>query len=230
MGAKPQRRQPRPPGGGASTEAGSRLDRFRYEYGAEPLHLLATVASLAVFAYALLRIIELPATAGILLWLAGAIVAHDLIALPLYSALLRVAEEGAGLTVEPRRRALLTLNSVRIPTALSLLLLLISFPLVFKLDARAYELTTGLGLDRYLGNWLLITAALFAVSGLIAAVRLRGGRSRRPMLTRKSRRPPQPEPSRILTALARAVLAAAALLALWVAALAAYGLYSSFPL
>ncbi len=46
------------------------------------------------------------------------------------------------------------------------MLLLISFPLVFQIDEPRYELTTGLDLDRYLGNWLLITAALFAISGL----------------------------------------------------------------
>ena len=61
------------------------------------------------------------------------------------------------------RRALLTLNHIRIPAAFSALLLqLISFPLIFQIDEPRYELTTGLDLDRYLGNWLLITAVMFA--------------------------------------------------------------------
>lgn len=225
---------PPPPGADrepSSLQATSRGDRFRYEYGAEPLHLLATVASLAVFAYALLRILELPAAAGILLWLGGAIVAHDLIALPLYSALLRVAEGGAELAIRPRRRALLTLNAVRIPAALSLLLLLISFPLVFRLDARGYELTTGLDPDRYLGSWLLLTAVLFAASGLLAAIRLRGKRARRPMSVEESRpAPPRGFPKGAIVVVARGVVVVGALLALWVAALAVYGLLNSFPL
>ena len=126
----------------------SRSQRFRYECGAEPLHLLATVASLAVALYAILRIFEIPNTAGILLWLAAAIVAHDFIAMPLYSALLRVAEETTEATVRPRRLGLLALNHVRIPVAFSLLLLLLSFPLIFQIDETRYELTTGLDLDR----------------------------------------------------------------------------------
>jgi hypothetical protein len=208
----------------------SSLDRFRYEYGAEPLHLLATLASLAIFGYALLRIFEIPSTGGILLWLAGAIVLHDFIALPLYSAFLRLAEVSADAVPGPRRLVLLRLNHVRTPLAFSLLLLLISFPLVFQIDETRYALTTGLDLDRYLGNWLLISAALFIASGLHFAWRLRGGRARRPMNSRESRRPPVVEPGRGSVFVARGVLAIGALLAAWVAALAIYGVINSFPL
>ena len=210
----------------------NKLERFRYEYGATPLHLLATLASLAIFAYALLRIFEIPSTGGILLWLGAAIVLHDFIALPLYSLLLRVAEETTDAAIRPRRRALLTLNHVRIPAALSLLLLLISFPLVFEIDEPRYQLTVGEGLtlDHYLGNWLAITAVLFAVSGLLYALKLRGGRADRPMRRGESRRPPVRPPGRAVVLASRGVLAVGVLLALWVAALAAYGLFSSFPL
>lgn len=211
----------------------TRLERFRYEYGAEPLHLLATVASLAIFAYALLRIFEIPSTGGILLWLGAAIVLHDLIALPLYSLFLRIAEETTDAAVEPRRRALLTLNHIRIPVAFSALLLLISFPLVFQIDEPRYRLTLGdqLSLDRYLGNWLLITAALFASSGLLYALKLRGKRSKRPLRNlQDSRRPPLQWPGRALVPVSRGVLAIGVLLALFVAALAVYGLFSSFPI
>ena len=155
-----------------------------------------------VFAYALLRIFEIPSTAGILLWLGGAIVLHDFIALPLYSLLLRVSEEVTDAAVHPRRKALIALNHIRIPAAFSLLLLLISFPLVFQIDEPRYEITVGLDLDRYLGNWLLITAVLFAGSGLLLALKLRGERAERPMMTRESRRPPaadaEPGPGRRL--------------------------------
>lgn len=215
----------------------SRLDRFRYEYGAEPLHLLATVASLAIALYAILRIFEIPSTAGILLWLGAAIIAHDFIALPIYSGFLRLAETSTDALVRPRRRALLTLNHVRIPVAFSLLLLLICFPLVAKIDERSYALTTGLNLDRYLGNWLLITAVLFGVSGLLYALKLRGtGGGRRPMLPKADAggvaSPPAPSsgPGRVAVILSRSVLAIGALLALWVAALAIYGLFASFPI
>jgi hypothetical protein len=205
-------------------------DRFRYEYGAEPLHLLATLGSLAVVGYAILRIFEIPSTAGILLWLIGAIFLHDLIALPLYSLFLRVTEETADAAVRPRRKALLLLNSVRIPVAFSLVLLLICFPLVFQLDPSRYALTTGLDLDHYLANWLLISGVLFGLSGLLYALKLRSGRAARPMLARPSRRPPPPAAGRAAVIASRAVLAAGALLAIWVAALVIYGLLASFPL
>ena len=208
----------------------SRSQRFRYEYGAEPLHLLATVASLAVALYAILRIFEIPNTAGILLWLAAAIVAHDFIAMPLYSALLRVAEETTEATVRPRRLGLLALNHVRIPVAFSLLLLLLSFPLIFQIDETRYELTTGLDLDRYLGNWLLITAALFAGSGLLYALKLRRRGARAPIIGRGARQLPAPEPSRAATLAARLVLAVGAVFAAWVLALAVYGVLAAFPL
>jgi hypothetical protein len=209
----------------------SRMDRFRYEYGAEPLHLLATLASLAIVAYAFLRIFENPSTGAVLLWLAGAIVFHDFLALPLYSAFLRVAEESTDATVRPRRRGLLTLNHVRVPAALSLLLLLVSLGLVFQLDEQRFQLTTALDTDRYLGNWLLITGVLFALSGLLYALRLRGGRADRPLIGHREPGPPPPppEPGRALRLASRAVLAVGALLALWVAALVIYGLIASFP-
>lgn len=210
--------------------ANPKLERFRYEYGAGPLHLLATLSSLALVGYAILRIFEIPSTGGILLWLFGAIVAHDLIALPLYSLLLLVAEETADAVARPKRKALLLLNHVRIPAAFSLLLLLISLPLVFQLDEPRYALTTGLDLDRYLGNWLLVSGVLFGVSGLLLALKLRSGRAERPMPARHSPGPPAAEAGRATLILSRAVLVAGGLLAIWVAALVVYGLLTSFPL
>jgi hypothetical protein len=214
----------------------TRAERFRYEYGAGPLHLIAVLASLALVLYAILRIFEIPSTGGILLWMGLAIVAHDFIALPLYSLFLRVAEEGVDAGVRPRRRALLTLNHIRIPAAFSLLLLLISFPLVFQLDEPRYELTTGLDLDRFLGNWLLITAVLFGVSGLLLALKLRTRGANRPMAAVPSAEVSSAEPSEEVEAPlvfrigAKLSLAGLALLTLFVAALAIYGVFESFPL
>ena len=146
----------------------SRSEKFRYEYGAGPLHLIAVLGSLALVLYAILRIFEIPSTGGILLWMGAAIIAHDFIALPVYSLFLRVAEEGADAVAPTRRRSLLTLNHVRIPAAFSAVLLLISFPLIFQIDEPRYKLTTGLGLDRYIGNWLLITGVAVPDLGHLA--------------------------------------------------------------
>ena len=209
----------------------SRGERFRYEYGAGPLHLIAVLSSLALVLYAILRIFEIPTTGWILAWMGAAIVAHDFIALPIYSLFLRVAEEGADAALPTRRRSLLALNAFRIPAAFSLVLLLISFPLIFQIDEPRYKLTTGLGLDRYLGNWLLITGVMFLIGGLWLAVKLRSRDADRPMIGTKPATysdPPKP-PGRALRWGARATLAAGALLSLFVIALAIYGLFSSFP-
>jgi hypothetical protein len=70
---------------------------------------------------------------------------------------------------------LAALNHVRIPAALSLLLLVVYLPLILRVDPDRYMDTTGLSLDLYLGRWLLISAALFLISGVVYAIRLRRG-------------------------------------------------------
>ena len=132
-----------------------------------------------------------------------------------------------------RRRALLTLNHIRIPAAFSALLLLISLPLILSLDEPRYKLTTGLDLDRYIGNWLLITGVLFAVSGLALALKLRSRAADRPMIGASTRKPAElrrrPPPPAALRWAARGTLAVGALLSLFVIALAIYGVVSDFP-
>jgi len=205
------------------------LGRFRYEYGAQPLHLIAVAVSLLLSGYGLLRITELPGAGRIFLWLLVAALLHDLVALPLYSALLRIAHGAAGRAIESRGAMLLALNHVRIPAAISALLLLVYFPLILRIDPESYEATTGIGLDPYLGRWLLISAALFLGSGVIYALRLRraGSESGAPSAAappREDAAPPAPLPWRIGGKL---VLAGSALAILWVAAALVVGLLDS---
>ncbi len=207
-------------------------ERFRYEYGAGPLHLIAVIATLALTAYAILRILGGSSAAEIILWLFVAIIAHDFIALPLYSLFNRIAEIGVTESMRPRARALLVLNHVRIPAAFSLLLLLISFPNVFRLQESYYTLTTGLDLDRFLANWLLLTAGMFVISGLILAVQLRraGRWPDSPKLVRGPAPAPPAPPPRALVWAARAVLAVGALVAAFALGLAIWGTFDSFPI
>lgn len=161
----------------AGTEASGRggLGRFRYEYGAQPLHLLATLFSLALISYALLRISEIPGSTRILLWLLLAALLHDLVALPAYSVLLRLSRGAATRAFTSRAAAIGALNHVRVPAGLSLLLLLVYLPLVLRIDPEGYMGTTGRSLDPYLGRWLLLSAALFLTSAIAYAIRLRRG-------------------------------------------------------
>ena len=151
------------------------MARFRSAYGDSPLHLLAVLASFAIAGYGFLRIVESPSALGTLVWFAGAAVAHDLIAFPLYSALNLVAHrtiEGRGDAREERRLVPL-INHVRIPAFLAGLALLMFFPLVLGLDAANYEKDSGVSGDVFLTRWLGLCAALFLGSAVIYAIRLR---------------------------------------------------------
>lgn len=146
------------------------MGRFRDSYGAGPLHLLAVVASLAVAGYALLELVERPGPLSFALWFGLAIVAHDLIAFPLYSALAAIA----GRALVPRGEGgRIALNHLRLPALLSALAFAVWFPLILGLSDELLTSKTGIGADAYLGRWLLLTAALFAGSGLVLAIRMR---------------------------------------------------------
>lgn len=213
--------------GGASA-GGSGLDRFRYEYGAQPLHLIATVASLLLSGYGLLRLNDLSSTGRILIWIVAAALLHDLVALPVYSVLMRVAHGTASRAIASRAMALHALNHVRVPAGLSLLLLAVYSPLILRIAPGEYTATTGLDVSTYLGRWLLISAGLFLISGAVYAVRLRTGVAEpgpvaAPVGAGETVAPPA-LPWRIG---ARVVLAGAALVTLWVAAALVIGLITN---
>ncbi len=67
---------------------------MRGRYGASPLHLLAHLAALALAAWALLQALQLGHAQRIVLWLVGAVVLHDLVLWPAYTALDRLARRG----------------------------------------------------------------------------------------------------------------------------------------
>lgn len=146
---------------------------FRERYGAGPLHLLAVVLTFMVAAYALERALGLTSNPDrIVIWLGGSIVAHDLLLFPLY-ALAGVLVAAALLPGDRRDRVrIAALNHLRLPALVSGLLLLVWYPLVAGPADRGFMRVTGLSKDVYLQRWLLLTAALFAVSAAIFALRL----------------------------------------------------------
>lgn len=144
-------------------------------YGANPLHLLVLLAALAVAGYAAVRLLDGPAL-RITGWFVAAAVAHDLLLFPLY-ALADAAGSKAARRGRPARPASVPwINHVRFPAVVSGVLLLVWLPLILRLPA-GYRGITGYTTDPYLGRWLLVTGALFLVSAVAYAVRLR--RSRR---------------------------------------------------
>jgi hypothetical protein len=167
--------------------------RFRYEYGAGPLHLLAVLAALGVTGYVALQVLAgaVGAPISFVLWFLGAILFHDGVLFPLYSLAdrlprraARVGRKGAADESEaPSTSALMALNHVRVPAALAGLMLLLWFPLILGLADDAYLQAAGMSTDGYLERWLLLSGAMFGLSGLILAgrlARLRASSARRP--------------------------------------------------
>jgi hypothetical protein len=130
------------------------------------ISVLAYLALLPLCAWALLELLGGRGAERIALWLAAAVVVHDLVALPLDSGADRAAQ------------ALLrgAVNYVRIPAALSLLMLVVFWGTIAEQGEPAYRATSGETFDGHAGRWLLATAALFAGSGLLYLLR-RGSRS-----------------------------------------------------
>ncbi|MFD6326334.1 hypothetical protein ACFWOL_26505 [Streptomyces sp. NPDC058442] len=132
-----------------------------------PLQLLLLACSFALAAYAGVRLLA-DDWFGVALWFVGVALLHDLVLLPLYTAADRAAVRGLGAV---RRREWVLY--VRVPAALSGLLLLVWFPLISGRVERRYRLGTGLSVDVFLPRWLLLTAVLFGGSALLLALRLR---------------------------------------------------------
>ncbi|MBB6417216.1 hypothetical protein HDC93_002810 [Streptomyces sp. AK010] len=139
-----------------------------------PLQILLLSCSFALVVYAGVRLLA-GDWLGVALWVVGAAVLHDLVLLPLYAAADRVVVGGLG---RVRRRE--WTMYVRVPAALSGLLLLVWFPLISGMVEERYRSATGLPPEVFLTRWLLITAVLFAGSALLLALRLRSAAKRRP--------------------------------------------------
>jgi hypothetical protein len=106
----------------------------------------------------------------------GAALLHDLALVPLY-ALGDRAVQAALRSGRPRPLPRTAVNHVRVPAFVSLLLLLVYWPLVLR-HASPYPSATALSIDVYLGRWLLITAVLFAASAAWLVWRLWRERAR----------------------------------------------------
>jgi Na+/melibiose symporter-like transporter len=157
-------------------------DRFRGLYGNSPLHMLAALASFAIVGIAVSGWFNEPAVSlkYILIWFVGAILAHDLVLLPLYSALDRLAllrrskRGSAGEAGSVRSPGWVY---VRIPLLLSGLLLLVFGAEIFEEGDQTFHVASGQHQHVYLTRYLIIVAVSFVLSAL--AFVLRSARDRR---------------------------------------------------
>lgn len=136
------------------------------------IQLVALLASFAIAGYAGIRLLA-GNPIGIGAWFIGSAVVHDLVLFPLYAGL------DAALVMLLRRRPRLAtiagvpwLNYLRIPVAVSALLLLVWSPLILRTSNTAYHAASGLSALPFLPRWLAVTGVLFAISVATLAVRI----------------------------------------------------------
>ncbi len=131
-------------------------------YGASPLHLVAHLAALALAAYAVVQLAGIRRADNVLLWFAGAVIVHDFVLLPLYSAFDRAGRRLGGRS---------TVNALRVALGSSALLALVYSPSILGLNEPAYRSASGVSAGGDFGRWLLASAVLAAVSAAVLAGR-----------------------------------------------------------
>ncbi len=135
---------------------------MRARYGRGPLHLAGHLVFFALAGYAFAQIAGIANAWRVVAWLVGAVVLHDFVLWPLYTAADRVAP-----------------HVLRVPAVLSLVVALAFLPMLGERGEGAYRRVSGLEWSGYLQRWLVLTAVLFAVTGLVALAR-RSARRRHP--------------------------------------------------
>jgi hypothetical protein len=151
---------------------------LRRLYGSSASHLLVALAALFVAGFALREFFTIEQSGKVLLWFFGAIVAHDLILLPAYSAGERVLSRRPATASGPARFARARVH-IRVPTVLAGLLLLVFLPLIARLGRGTYQEATSLTPDPYLHRWAIAAAVLYALSGAVYLVRVLSSQAER---------------------------------------------------
>jgi hypothetical protein len=147
---------------------------FKRFYGENALHLLAMLGCFALVGYVVSMLVENPSAWWMLVWFAGAVIAHDLVLYPLYALADRPLVLGRWL----RRRAsdapirVPAINHLRIPVMGSALLGLLFLPSIARTGEPVLLFAAGRSMEQYFQNWLLVTALLFLASAVVYAIRL----------------------------------------------------------
>ncbi|MFD4250091.1 hypothetical protein ACFWQL_10165 [Amycolatopsis thermoflava] len=124
--------------------------------------LIALLAGLALAAYAGSFLLGEPDLPTMLAWFAGAAVVHDLVLFPLCALVDRALA----------RLPVRIVNHIRLPLLGAGLTFLLFLPGIIRQGGATHLAATGLDQQPYLGRWLWLVLAMFAVSGLVYGVRL----------------------------------------------------------
>lgn len=153
----------------------------RRHYGANPLHLLALLATFALSGYAFFHASMGPLPVRMLVWFLVAVVGHDLVLFPLYALADRswhlvAGRQRARQPAAGPRHDVPAVNHVRVPVVLSGFLLVAFWGTISGQGGRAFFAASDHHLAPYLTRWLAITGVFFAVSAVLYAWRLGAAR------------------------------------------------------
>jgi hypothetical protein len=137
---------------------------MRTWYGAGPGHLGVLLLSLAVAGYAATIVAGDPLWPWMAVWFVAVVVGHDGVLSPLAAA------ADAVLRRLPHARPT-TVNYVRVPALGAGLTLLMFLPGIIRQGEPVVRGQTGLDQSPFLGRWLLLVAAMAAVSAAVYGVR-----------------------------------------------------------
>jgi hypothetical protein len=143
--------------------------RMTERYGARLPHAVAMAGCFALAAYAALQLLN-DRPIAVAAWFIGAALIHDLVLLPAYTIADHVMRRRQPHDVG-RAPVMSWINYLRVPAFLSALLLLVWFPLILNISGP-YHGATALPENVYLARWLIISAAMFAISALILGLRM----------------------------------------------------------
>jgi hypothetical protein len=149
---------------------------MRTWYGAGPGHLAVLLLCLAVAGYAASIVAGDPLWPWMAVWFVAAVVGHDGVLSPLAAAV------DAGLRRLPHARPT-TVNYLRVPALGAGLTFLLFLPGIIRQGDPVVVGQTGLDQAPFLGRWLMLVAAMAAVSALVYGVR---------RVTRRSSAPRRP--------------------------------------
>ncbi|MGI8624915.1 MAG: hypothetical protein ACR2NB_15865 [Solirubrobacteraceae bacterium] len=134
---------------------------MRRLYGSSPLHLIGNLLAFALAGYAIAQILGIRSSGNAIVWLVGAILLHDVVLWPIYSGADTLGQRLLGGAV----------NYVRVPLGLSLMLALAFAATLSNKGENVYHRVSGLSWDGYVLRWLVVSAALFVVSGVVYLLR-----------------------------------------------------------
>lgn len=138
--------------------------RFETLYGAGPGHLAVLLLAVAVAGYAASIVAGDPLWPWMAVWFVAAVVGHDGVLSPLAAAV------DAVLRRLPHARPT-TVNYLRVPALGAALTFLMFLPGIIRQGEPVVRGQTGLDQGPFLGRWLLLVAAMAAVSALVYGLR-----------------------------------------------------------